>query len=736
MKLEIENVRFKNFLSFGSTWQDVDFLPGVNAVIGIDKDKNRSNGVGKSSFLETIPFALYGQIHRNVNKGDIVNWKNRKACEVRLRFMKGDIEYLIMRSIKPNKLEIYENSTLIPQPAAVKDYQKMLEDILGFNFITFMSLVHSNINSSNPILSMNKPDKRKFLEKIFGLTYYTNLNEKANERLKRLKLSVDKLNFSINSNNDITSTVRARLLDLGNKLNSLKTYDIELNELKDKLRDIEGDLDSNAEDKLEELSNWIKNKEMGLSILDSTNVNVMSKITLLNHKIKTTNEEFTKLLKEIEGLKRNEEIKKIADDLKKEHGDVDVQEANIKILRESLESIVNMLIEKNDIISKLMASKELCIERLEDVNEKIKHIEETSECPLCETEIKNSSILEKLKRDNRDLNHRITNEFNVSIERHSTDMRKLITEKASLERDVVNASDILSNLTQLLSSINLTSMDDIKNLSILKKLKKFRYERAKNKLEKLSQKLANLFESENKVINITKEQDNILRVKVMEAKILRSDIENLTKLNESEKKLKTELLSLIASDNKQIKGLEDKNKKSKETIKKTEGLLDYLILIKEICKDENIKQHAIRSIMPIANKNTNKYLSESGHVFYVLLDKWLDATIKGPGITGGSYGSLSGGEGRSIDIALQLALLDIARIRAGNWPDIIVKDEILDSSIDSEGLPKLMDIIKTKQMEENNKVFIVSHRPEIEEAYIDNVYWVEKENGFSKISLQ
>ena len=62
-------------------------------------------------------------------------------------------------------------------------------------------------------------------------------------------------------------------------------------------------------------------------------------------------------------------------------------------------------------------------------------------------------------------------------------------------------------------------------------------------------------------------------------------------------------------------------------------------------------------------------------------------------------------------------------------------DELLDSSIASHGLEKLMDIVKLKQREDNLKVFIVSHREEISDFGVDRLYRVVKEDGFSRLEV-
>jgi ABC-type multidrug transport system ATPase subunit len=170
--------------------------------------------------------------------------------------------------------------------------------------------------------------------------------------------------------------------------------------------------------------------------------------------------------------------------------------------------------------------------------------------------------------------------------------------------------------------------------------------------------------------------------------------------------------------------------KEKET--KLFKLKDYTNFIKLLCKDENLKQYAISYIIPSLNRKTNSYLSEVDFNFYLMIDKWLDIIVKGPGISNEDYNSLSSGEQRGIDLALQLAFLDIKKMQTTIVPDILFADEILDGSIESENMKKIMKIIRNKQKDENLKVFIISHRKEINDIDdIDNLYMAEKKDGYS-----
>lgn len=92
----------------------------------------RSNGVGKSSALMTISFALFGKIQKNVVKSDIINWQNNKKCEVHLLFYRKDDKILVKRGLKPNFLQIYINDEMIPQESDLRIAQTKLEnDIIG-----------------------------------------------------------------------------------------------------------------------------------------------------------------------------------------------------------------------------------------------------------------------------------------------------------------------------------------------------------------------------------------------------------------------------------------------------------------------------------------------------------------------------------------------------------------------------------------------------------------------------
>jgi DNA repair exonuclease SbcCD ATPase subunit len=214
-----------------------------------------------------------------------------------------------------------------------------------------------------------------------------------------------------------------------------------------------------------------------------------------------------------------------------------------------------------------------------------------------------------------------------------------------------------------------------------------------------------------------------------------SDLNELRAQVKTEQKNIKSFEKMIEEQNTKIEEIGRKSVTLKESMEKFNTIRDYINAIKTLLKDENIKQHVIKRIMPYLNKQANYYLSEVDYSFYIKIDKWLDIEVKGPGITNATYDSLSGGERRGIDLAIQLGFLDIARTQAGIFPDLLTFDELLDSSIDAQGIGEVLKITRVKQREANGKFFIISHRSEIDNELIDNRYHVVKENGYSRVEI-
>ena len=105
--ITFEKVRWKNFLSTGNTFSEVELTDAkTNLIVG-------SNGAGKSTILDALTFGLFGKPFRKISKSSLVNSINDRDTVVEVEFTIGKNEYQVMRAIKPNKLEISVNGQLL-----------------------------------------------------------------------------------------------------------------------------------------------------------------------------------------------------------------------------------------------------------------------------------------------------------------------------------------------------------------------------------------------------------------------------------------------------------------------------------------------------------------------------------------------------------------------------------------------------------------------------------------------
>ena len=208
----------------------------LNLILGLDSAKDRSNASGKSSFLETVPFALFGKVNRSIMKDQIVNWRNRKNCEVSIAFHKGKDEYLMYRALKPDKLEVIKNGNPLPIDAKKLEFQKQLEEeVLGIDFNTFMSLIYTNINSTVPVLTMKTPEKRKFLESIFNLQLFNKVNDKGNEKLRSIDSKIHDAKMTREFNEKSIKASNENISQMISKISGLASSKSELEDAKERL---------------------------------------------------------------------------------------------------------------------------------------------------------------------------------------------------------------------------------------------------------------------------------------------------------------------------------------------------------------------------------------------------------------------------------------------------------------------------------------------------------------------
>jgi DNA repair exonuclease SbcCD ATPase subunit len=180
--ITFHSVSWRNFLSTGNVPNSIR-LDQNPATLIIGK-----NGCGKSTVLDALTFGLFGKPFRNINKPNLINSINNKNCYVEVEFSAAGKQYKVSRGIKPGIFEIICDGELVNKDAALKDYQKVLEQqILRLNYKTFTQVVILGSASFVPFMQLIPGQRREVIEDILDIRVFSSMNTILKEKIAETK---------------------------------------------------------------------------------------------------------------------------------------------------------------------------------------------------------------------------------------------------------------------------------------------------------------------------------------------------------------------------------------------------------------------------------------------------------------------------------------------------------------------------------------------------------------------
>ena len=177
-----KTIRWKNFLSTGNQYTEVDLTKNkTNLIVG-------TNGAGKSTVLDALTFSLFGKPFRKINKPQLINTVNEKDCRVEVEFSIGNIEWKVVRGIKPALFEIWRNDTALDQSAAALDQQKWLEqNVLKMNYKSFTQIVILGSSTFVPFMQLSAAHRREVIEDLLDIKIFSSMNSVIKEKIRQAK---------------------------------------------------------------------------------------------------------------------------------------------------------------------------------------------------------------------------------------------------------------------------------------------------------------------------------------------------------------------------------------------------------------------------------------------------------------------------------------------------------------------------------------------------------------------
>jgi len=178
-------VRWKNFLSTGNNFTEIQLdRSSSTLIIG-------ENGAGKSTILDALCFGLFNKPFRNISKKQLVNTVNGGGSVVEVEFNVSGKDVKVVRSIKPNKFEVYVNGNMINQDANARDYQKYLEQqIMGLNYRSFTQVVILGSSTFVPFMQLTTKARREVVEDILDIKIFSLMNFLLKNQTKELNENI------------------------------------------------------------------------------------------------------------------------------------------------------------------------------------------------------------------------------------------------------------------------------------------------------------------------------------------------------------------------------------------------------------------------------------------------------------------------------------------------------------------------------------------------------------------
>lgn len=720
----IKSVSIKNFFSYGPQETTLD-LSGSGLV-----NISGKNGVGKSTIIEAMLFALYGKTRQELVK-DVVNRDVGKDCKVSVEFVGDDDEiYKVIRyrahTTQGDKVYLFKGDKDISK----KNVSDTNEDIIDYFGMPYVAFVNSTVFSSEfyaNFFSAKNSDRLNIFENILSLKEISYFYAEIKKILKEIE--------------EKEQEVKLRYTEVSTKAkvaqDGLDDYN---KQAKEKLLELKA--------QKEEAQKAIEQAEKTLLELNSINIAEekakLSNTTLkkeYENQISSKTSELSELLKSVKSISSEEEelISKYRnfdfDENKKKEEKYKADLETIKTREAGYEKAKVQMDGSSDKLSTIKGHIESCSKDLEKHKKDLEKVAEAI-CPFCgqhmnveETEKKRKEIETKIKtcedevadyQEQYDEEKKNYDSFRETYDMLLSEVNSL---KEKLDKDFVSNSDVVKekylNAEKHLKEVN----EAAESVSVRKDI--------------LEKEIADLKEKNSKVDVSKYSEDylNSVEEKINEQKEIISN--NNTTIAASNAAVKTAYdKKYVEKMKKQIEELNEETAKIEEELKAVDYDRVHYEYLGECCSNKSggFKKFFIGEMIPVFNEKINQYLPFffTDMKIEVSFDKDLNDTLKcdGKEIT---FASLSCGQKTRMEIAAAFALFGLSRVFFSNQSGLLIVDELLDRGLDEFGIKASISILDG--FAEDSKVYVISHNPIVKESITNVIEVKADENRFSYFKM-
>ena len=690
-----------------------------------------TNGSGKSTMLDALCYVLFKKPFRKINKPQLVNTINNGACEIEVEFSIGTNEYKVCRGIKPDYFEIYVNGERRKQEAAKKDDQAFLEeDILKVNYDSFTQVVILGNAKYTPFMQLDAKKRRDFIEHILDIGVFSAMNDSLKTRQSTLKTSLEFL------------------------MKDLSVVDEQINMVKGFIEKLELE----AKKATEETQQKIDEQTALTEELDARLFDLNAEISVLNKKIRTATKTITDNADaEILEIENNasQEQSELERKRRDKTSNFELQlKATVTTLRKRLRDQLAEIDEKlNEDVSarseeildtsaleeqlrKFEGLKTGILSNIASAKAKIEFYTQTTACKTCGQDISSTH------RDS------IIQERTTAISSYEEGLVKIEAKIAKNQTILINtkatnkaAEDAIRALTTTAQSTKNKLTTDIQEE--IDALTDTTREELRNLNDSIQHAVRHLTENTKiRVSDIRSKASTELEKTVGSDRLLLEEKQTIQQETQSAlntaqqyiRKLQADMKRTPGNIDEQVEKLAILEGKMIDLQKKKEDSIEtrhYYEIAAVLLKDTGIKSAIIKQYLPAINRLVNKYLTDMDFFVSFTLDENFDETFKSRHRDTLQYNSFSEGEKLRIDLALLLAWRDIARMKNSCSTNLLILDEVIDSSLDQNGTDFFIRMLN--ELGASSNVFVISHKNDAALDKFQNVLRFAKIKNFSHL---
>ena len=235
--ITFKKIRYKNFLSSGNVFTEIDFQKSAtNLIVG-------TNGAGKSTMLDALTFALFNKAFRKINKNQLINTTNERDCVVEIEFSVNSRDYLVRRGIKPNIFDIEVNGNLLHKEADDRANQRILEEnILKVNYKSFTQIVILGSSTFVPFMQLTTANRREVIEDLLDIRIFSAMNNLIKDKIRTQKEKIKSLDFKKENLKDKIKMQETFIEELENRGNA------NIDSKNRKITDLDSEIGNHIED--------------------------------------------------------------------------------------------------------------------------------------------------------------------------------------------------------------------------------------------------------------------------------------------------------------------------------------------------------------------------------------------------------------------------------------------------------------------------------------------------------